>query len=546
MAELAEGFGFDLADALAGDVELLAHLFQGAGAAVLDAEAQLEHLLLPGGEGREDLYQLLLQQGEGGGLRRLAGVLIGDEVAQMAVLLLADGGLQGDGLLGDLQDLTHPLHRHGHLLGDLLGGGVVAQLLEQLAGDADDLVDGLHHVDGDADGAGLVGDGPGDGLADPPGGVGRELKALGEVELLHGLDQAQVALLDQVQELHAPAHIPLGDGHHQTQVGLGQALLGPLAPLDGLVQLGADLVGDLLPGLLHLLQLFFCGGARAHVLGQGDLLLRGEQIDFADLLQIHAHRVIRAEGVHHGVGVHQLLVGDLLHGLQGGLGIVGQLGDVVLAHGVDAQVLQSVIDLVHLLGVQIHVLQHVQQLGGGQVAFLLAPLDQLVPLPQPLDLGGCPRGPGEIRLFRCHQQAGDVIILPEGLDLKLQGLDGPGQGGAGPLEHGHGALHPLLPVAGHHLSPDKEVGAPHREQGEGQQDEDGPPQQLLGAQPAYQRDAIHIPSLSFSTVFYHASRSQTSRTTSRVSTTKNMGRITFAPPFRASPAPTHPPRWHRW
>ena len=101
-----------------------------------------------------------------------------------------------------------------------------------------------------------------------------------------------------------------------------------------------------------------------------------------------------------------------------------------------------------------------------------------------------------------------------------------------------GALHPLLPVAGHHLSPDKEVGAPHREQGEGQQDEDGPPQQLLGAQPAYQRDAIHIPSLSFSTVFYHASRSQTSRTTNRVSTTKNMGRITFAPPFRASPAPT--------
>lgn len=167
-----------------------------------------------------------------------------------------------------------------------------------------------------------------------------------------------------------------------------------------------------------------------------------------------------------------------------------------------------------------------------------APFDQLVPLPQPLDLGGCPRGPGEIRLFRCHQQAGDVIVLPEGLDLKLQGLDGPVQGGAGPLEHGHGALHPLLPVAGHHLSPDKEVGAPHREQGEGQQDEDGPPQQLLGAQPAYQRDAIHIPSLSFSTVFYHASRSQTSRTTSRVSTTKNMGRITFAPPFRASPAPT--------
>ena len=105
----------------------------------------------------------------------------------------------------------------------------MAQLLEQLAGDPDDLVDGLHHVDGDADGAGLVGDGPGDGLADPPGGVGGELVALGVVELLHRLDQAQVALLDQVQEQHPAAHIPLGDGDHQAQVGLGQALLGPLA-----------------------------------------------------------------------------------------------------------------------------------------------------------------------------------------------------------------------------------------------------------------------------------------------------------------------------
>ena len=232
-------------------------------------------------------------------------------------------------------------------------------------------------MDGDADGAGLVGDGPGDGLTDPPGGISGELKALGEVELLHGLDQAQIALLDQVQKLHAPAHIPLGDGHHQTQVGLGQALLGPLAPLDGLVQLGTDLVGDLLPGLLHLLQLLLGGVAGPHVLGQGDLLLGGEQIDLADLLQIHAHRVVRAEGVHHGVGVHQLLVGDVLHGLQGGLGIVGQLGDIVLAHGVDTQVLQGVIDLVHLLGIQVHVLQHVQQLGGGQVALLLAPLDEL-------------------------------------------------------------------------------------------------------------------------------------------------------------------------
>ena len=45
MAELPQGLGLDLADALTGDVELLAHLLQRAGASVLNAEAQLEGIL---------------------------------------------------------------------------------------------------------------------------------------------------------------------------------------------------------------------------------------------------------------------------------------------------------------------------------------------------------------------------------------------------------------------------------------------------------------------------------------------------------------------
>ena len=100
MAQFAQSLGLDLADTLTGHVKLLAHLFQSAGAAVLDAEAQLQDLLLTGGQGGQDLHQLLLEQGEGGGLRGLGGILVGDEVTQVGVLLLADGGLQADGLLG--------------------------------------------------------------------------------------------------------------------------------------------------------------------------------------------------------------------------------------------------------------------------------------------------------------------------------------------------------------------------------------------------------------------------------------------------------------
>ncbi|MCY1177488.1 hypothetical protein D9M73_177980 [compost metagenome] len=77
------------------------------------------------------------------------------------------------------------------------------------------------------DGAGLVGDRPGNGLTDPPGGIGRELVAATVFELVHGLHQADVAFLDQVEELQAAVGVLLGDGDHQTQVGFDQLFLRP-------------------------------------------------------------------------------------------------------------------------------------------------------------------------------------------------------------------------------------------------------------------------------------------------------------------------------
>ena len=84
--------------------------------------------------------------------------------------------------------------------GDLLDRRLAAELLDSVARDADQAVDRLDHVDRDADRAGLVGDGAGDRLTDPPCGVGGELVALLVVELLDRADEADVALLDQVLE----------------------------------------------------------------------------------------------------------------------------------------------------------------------------------------------------------------------------------------------------------------------------------------------------------------------------------------------------------
>ena len=118
------------------------------------------------------------------------------------------------------------------LVRDLLDRRLASELLEHLALDPQHLVHRLDHVHRDADRAGLVGDRAGDRLTDPPRRVGRELEALRVVELLDRPDQAEVALLHEVEQRHAAADVALGDRHDETQVGLGELPLGELA-VDG-------------------------------------------------------------------------------------------------------------------------------------------------------------------------------------------------------------------------------------------------------------------------------------------------------------------------
>src|SRR6185437_4590623 len=177
VAELAERLRLDLADALAGHLEVLADLLEGVIALLADAEAHAQDLLLARRQGLEHLPRLLGEVHVDHRLGRREHALVLDEVAEMRVLLLPDRGLEADGLLGDLEDLAHLVERQLHLLGDLLRRRLAAVLLDEVARGADELVDRLDHVHGDADRARLVGDRAGDRLADPPRLVGRELVA---------------------------------------------------------------------------------------------------------------------------------------------------------------------------------------------------------------------------------------------------------------------------------------------------------------------------------------------------------------------------------
>jgi hypothetical protein len=120
----------------------------------------------------------------------------------------------------------------------LLVGGRPPVLRRQLALHAHDLALALADVHRDADRAALVGEPALDRLADPERRVRRELVALAPVELLGGADQAEDALLDQVEQRQLVALVLLRQRHDEAQVRVDHALLGlEVAALDRLGEL---------------------------------------------------------------------------------------------------------------------------------------------------------------------------------------------------------------------------------------------------------------------------------------------------------------------
>ena len=134
----------------------------------------------------------------------------------MRILLLTDRRLQRYRLLRNLDDLTYPLDRNVHAVCDLLRCRFAAKLLQELSGNTNQLVDGLHHVNRNTNRSCLIGNGSCDSLTDPPGCIRRKLEALAEVEFLYCLDQTKVSLLNQVKEQHAAADVTLCNRDHQS------------------------------------------------------------------------------------------------------------------------------------------------------------------------------------------------------------------------------------------------------------------------------------------------------------------------------------------
>src|ERR1700752_4671390 len=166
--ELLERLVLDLADALARHVERAPDLVERARVLPAEAVPQLEHAALAVGEVLQRFAEGFLGEDLRGALVRRFGPLVGDELAELGLLLVADRLLERDRRLRGALDRVNLLRIDPRDVGDLLGGGLAAQLRDELALGTTDLVELLDDVDGDPDGTRLVGERTRDRLANPP------------------------------------------------------------------------------------------------------------------------------------------------------------------------------------------------------------------------------------------------------------------------------------------------------------------------------------------------------------------------------------------
>src|SRR5690606_41386584 len=128
------------------------------------------------------------------------GVIL-DESTQMRIFIITDWRFHGDWLFSDFQHFTDLVFRHQHAFSQLFRRRLAAHLLQHLARDTVEFVDGLNHMHRNTDGARLVCDRAGDRLTDPPGSIGGELVTTTVFKLIYRFHQTDVAFLHPTQDL---------------------------------------------------------------------------------------------------------------------------------------------------------------------------------------------------------------------------------------------------------------------------------------------------------------------------------------------------------
>src|SRR5262245_12974097 len=174
-AEPCECLTFELADALAGQIELVADRLERPRLAV-EAEPQLEDAPLALRKRVERTPDALPAKRLLGLLERVRSLPVGEEVAELTLVFRADGLGQRDRCVGGAERLVDVLHRQACRLGELLLRRLATELDLEPARGARQLLLALDDMYRHADRARVIRDRALDRLPDPPRRVRRELE----------------------------------------------------------------------------------------------------------------------------------------------------------------------------------------------------------------------------------------------------------------------------------------------------------------------------------------------------------------------------------
>src|SRR5689334_12545466 len=111
MLQLADGFGLNLPDTLASDLENAADLFEGVGVAVLEAIPQPNDLSLAPGECLQQVVDLLPQDALIGTVDRIVAGLVLEELAKARILTVTHRPVETHRMAADVEHATDFLDR---------------------------------------------------------------------------------------------------------------------------------------------------------------------------------------------------------------------------------------------------------------------------------------------------------------------------------------------------------------------------------------------------------------------------------------------------
>ena len=152
--------------------------------------------------------------------------MILDEFAEAGIFAFANRPVETDRLTTDVQDAPGFFKADAGSSGGFLCCRLSAHFVQEALCRIPQSAQNIDHVDRNADRSRLVGNRPRDRLANPPGGVGRELEAAAVLVFVDRPHQARIAFLNQIQEAETPIAVFLGDRDDQPQVAAGELPFG--------------------------------------------------------------------------------------------------------------------------------------------------------------------------------------------------------------------------------------------------------------------------------------------------------------------------------